>query len=77
MTESGAFSEISRNSNSAIDAAHDHALPEQRLGSGGQLGDPSVDRTAMRSVEPDLVRRARQQPSRIGIEHVAMDACVP
>ena len=77
MTERGAFSEFSRTQNLAIDAAQDHALYEQPLGISAQLGDPSVHRIVMRSVERALARRAQQRPSRIGIDHVAMDAFVP
>ena len=39
--------------------------------------DWSLDAGSVRSAERALARRARQQPSRIGIEHVAMDAFVP
>ena len=51
MTESADFSEISRTSDSVIDAVQNHALYEQGLGIGAQLGDPSVHRIAMPSVE--------------------------
>ena len=77
MTERSAFSEFVRTQNLAIDAAQDHALYEQPLGISAQLGDPSVHRIVMRSVERAPARRAQQRPSRIGIEQVAMDAFVP
>ena len=51
MTESGAFSEISRTSGSVIDAVKNFALYEQRLGIGAKLGEPSVHHIAMPSAE--------------------------
>ena len=51
MTESGAFSEISRTSDSVIDAVQNHALYEQGLDIGASLGVPGVRRIAMPSAE--------------------------
>ena len=59
MTESGAFSEISRTSDSVIDAVQNHALYEQRLGIGAPLGDPGVRRIAMPSAEKNSRFTAR------------------
>ena len=74
MTDCGAFSEISRCSNSAIDAVQAHAIDEQRLGIGAQLCDRRVHGIAIRSVVRALSIPARRQPSRIGIEDPPMNA---